>query len=332
MPKTSELTTVIPTIDDFAAFLNNADISLKKMSLLSMNVLFNAYHYAPEWFMINGKIVPTVTTSNLNVAIKTNVGADPSVADPVYIMIGWVMRILTTALSVTLNAGTNWWNAGSAELATQEIDWFTYLWWDSTTSVVVIGVSRFPQWRLYSDFSNTTTNEKYIGRSTSTPVAWDTYQNIGRFAATLGVSITYLWTIPAYTSLNLIQRPIYETRPLGFNSTISASWSMTVTSPVKGWTYYKITWDTIEVIASYSFTLWWSASNEVKFTLPFWLSQVVSYTIEWHWSYYNTTNDLAVVCQMDNANNSIVRVKRYDSAVYTLWTSQDVKISIRHKI
>jgi hypothetical protein len=70
---------------------------------------------APQGFLINGKIVTSVSSNNLTVAIKTLAGSDPSSSDPVYARIGNTVRSITAALSVTKNAGTNWFNSGAAE-------------------------------------------------------------------------------------------------------------------------------------------------------------------------------------------------------------------------
>jgi hypothetical protein len=180
---------------------------------------------APRGFLINGKIVPSVASNNLTVAIKTLAGSDPSATDPVYCRIGDTVRSITAALSVTKNAGTNWCNAGSSELATKEIDYFVYLGYNATDGVV-IGFSRIPFATEYDDFSATTTNEKYCAISTITnAAAGDDYEVIGRFAATLSAGAGYTWTVPTFTNKNLIQRPIYETRwlsainsPTGFSS------------------------------------------------------------------------------------------------------------------
>ena len=51
--------------------------------------------------MWNGKIVPSVASDNLTVALKTHAGTDPSATDPVYVMIGGVVRTITSALSAT---------------------------------------------------------------------------------------------------------------------------------------------------------------------------------------------------------------------------------------
>jgi hypothetical protein len=166
---------------------------------------------APEGFLINGKI-SVVDTAGITVAIKTLADEDPSASDPVYCRIDGVVRSITSALSVAKADGTNWMNAGSSELATQEIDYFVYLGYNATDGVV-IGFSRYPGAGEYGDFSDTTTDEKYCAISTITNAAATDYYNvIGRFAATLSAGAGYTWSVPTFTAKNLIQRPIYETR------------------------------------------------------------------------------------------------------------------------
>ncbi len=171
----------------------------------------------PRGFLINGKIVPSVDSGNLSVAIKTLAGADPSEEDPVYVRIGDTVHSITTSLSVTKNAGTNWFNAASSELATKEIDYFVYLGYNASDGVV-IGFSRYVG-NEYDDFSATSTNEKYCAISTITNAAsGDDYEIVGRFAATLSAGAGYTWSVPAFTNKNLIQRPIFETRRLSTNN------------------------------------------------------------------------------------------------------------------
>jgi len=180
----------------------------------------SALYALPDGTLWNGKIVPSVSSNNLTLALKTKAGNDPSLSDPVYVMINGTLRIITSALSVTKNAGTNWFAAGSSELATKEIDYFVYLGYNATDGVV-IGFSRIPYATLYSDFSATTTNEKYCAISTITnATAGDDYVNIGRFAATLSAGAGYTWSVPTYTTKNLIQRPIFETRWLSWQPTV----------------------------------------------------------------------------------------------------------------
>src|SRR6185436_10289424 len=113
----------------------------------------------PDGYMVNGKLSVTVASNNITVAIKTKSGGNPSTTDPVSVWINGSYRRITAALSVTKNAGTNWFASGSAELATKEIDYFAYLIWNTTpaTDIMDIGFARIPFGRVYSDFSGTTT-------------------------------------------------------------------------------------------------------------------------------------------------------------------------------
>jgi hypothetical protein len=197
---TADRTVALPllTADDTFVFRNHDNVVVK----------FNA----PEGFVTNGKIVPSVASNNLTVAIKGMDGNDPSASNPVYVRIGDTIRSITSALSVTKNAGTNYFNAGSSELATKEIDYFVYIGYNATDGVT-IGFSRIPYSTRYDGFSTTATAETYCAISTiANAAAGDTYQVVGRFAATLSAGAGYTWSVPTFTTTNLIQRPIYETR------------------------------------------------------------------------------------------------------------------------
>lgn len=191
--------------------------------------------YAPQGFLINGKIVPSVASNNLTVAIKGMDGNDPSATNPVYCRIGDTVRTITSALSVTKNAGTNWFNAGSAELATNEVDYFVYLGYNATDGVV-IGFARIPYAQRYNDFSTTTTNDHYCAISTiTTAAATDYYENIGRFAATLSAAASYNWSVPTFTGTNLIQHPITYSRAL----VLTPVWTGFSANPTTGASAYR---------------------------------------------------------------------------------------------
>lgn len=168
------------------------------------------------------KITPTVSANDLILTLTHLDGTTPSASRPLFFEIGATKRSVTAALSRTLADGTNWFNSGSAALGTKEVDYFAYVVWDSNSSAVGLSFARIPNARIVSDFSATTTNEKYCaGYSDFTST--DDVVNIGRFAATLSLSGTsHLWTVPTYTSSNLIQQPIFTTRSL--------TWAGAVTS------------------------------------------------------------------------------------------------------
>jgi hypothetical protein len=174
---------------------------------------------APQGFLINGKISVTYA-AGITVAIKTLAGTDPSATDPVYCRIGDTVRTISAALSETAADGTNWFNAGSTELATKEVDYFVYLTWASNTSIG-LGFARIVG-SEYSQFSASGVNEKCFFTH-AIMASTDYTECIGRFAATLSAGAGYTWSVPTYTAINLIQRPIYETRWLDILPTIAVS-------------------------------------------------------------------------------------------------------------
>lgn len=193
----------------------------RKLTVATLKAIMRGAENLPAGFLINGYISVTVASNNLTLAVKTLAGADPSAADPVYCRFSTTVRSITAALSVTLAAATNWMNLGGAELATKEADLFAYLGYNATDGVV-IGPARIPYATKYSDFSATSTNERYAAISTITnAAAGDEYQVIGRFAATLSAGAGYTWSVPTYTPANLIQRPIYNTRRLDWVPTLT---------------------------------------------------------------------------------------------------------------
>ena len=180
------------------------------------------WHMPPQGFMYNGKIVPSVSGGALTVAIKTLAGTDPSASDPVYIRIGDAIRSITSALSVTINGGTNWFGIGTAGLAGNETDLFTFIGLKSSDSsyrlmVGRLGIDGQLNQTGYADGDGTANTYIY---PYSQIAATDSIALIGRFAATLSAGPGYTWSVPSYTSSNLIQRPVYETRPLSYTPQI----------------------------------------------------------------------------------------------------------------
>lgn len=228
---------------------------------------FDAIYQPPQGFLINGKISVT-DTAGITVAIKTLAGDDPSETDPVFVRIGDSVHMLITALSVAKADGTNWCNAGSAELATKEIDYFVYLGYNATDGVV-IGFSRYPGANSYDDFSATTTNEKYCAISTiTTAAATDYYEVIGRFAATLSAGAGYTWSVPTYTGKNLIQRPIYETRWLDYARVVTSG-AGTPTTVTNHDSVYMVRGRQVFVNSDNTVTAKGTASSTFIVSLPF---------------------------------------------------------------
>jgi len=262
-------------INDVFTLQHNSDgthkpfsgISLASTTILTSNIDTFSFKNinAPEGFLINGKIVPTVASNNLTVAIKTMAGNDPSASDPVYVRIDDAVRTITSALSVTLNAGTNWFNAGSTELATKEIDYFVYLGWEATASAVRVGFGRISSAERQDDYNSTNTNEKHIAFDDDLN-SGDVVKVIGRFAATLSAGAGFTWSVPTFTPLNLIQRPIYETRWLDFVPVISSSMGLAITSYRIN--QYKITSNKANVQIDLEFTTSGTPASSINCTTP----------------------------------------------------------------
>ena len=273
---------------------------------------------APQGFLINGKIVPSVASNDLTVAIKGIDGNDPSASNPVYCRIGDTVRKISAALSVTKLEATNWFNAGGAELATKEIDYFVYLGYNATDGVVV-GFARIPYVCQYDGFSATSTNEKYCAISTITnAAAGDYYEVIGRFAATLSAGAGYTWTVPTFTTVNLIQRPIYETRWLTWVPAYSASGSMTYTSVTASIAQYKVTDGKCFIQHRSTGTTGGTANTELRFSLPFSPTATPTYvcnvvdTAFIPGTVYNISTNVLACSKYDNSNFGLAGSKRAD--------------------
>lgn len=219
----------------------------------------------PPGTLRNGRIVPSVSSNNLTVAIKTAAGNDPSSGEPAWVKIGNIERKITAALSVTINAATNSFNAGSAELATKEIDYFVYLCYKVSTGSVVLLVSRIPYGAVYSDFSASATNEKYAAAS-SAPASTDECQVVGRFAATLSAGAGYTWSVPTFTPVNLVLRPIYETRWLDFNF---ASSNITIGNGTTNVSRYRIKGNRVDFYNKWTLGTTSTIPTSPVFTAPF---------------------------------------------------------------
>jgi hypothetical protein len=148
--------------------------------------------------LINGFIRVTVASNNLTVAISTSSSSqvDPTSANPVYVWIGGTLRSITSALSVTMNAGTNWF--GSSFVGGTGIDtnalYIAYAGFNSINGVT-LGISTNYGTRLgsfYYGASNQTSNI-YMALSTfANATDDDNYISVGSFSATLNLSNNWI--------------------------------------------------------------------------------------------------------------------------------------------
>jgi hypothetical protein len=290
----------------------------RKTTVSEMNVFMNslAASFGPDGTMKNGKITVTVASNNITVALKTLAGSDPSASDPVYVRINGTIRTCTAALAVTKNAATNWFNSGGAELATKEIDYFAYLIWNTTpaTDIVDIGFARAPYFSVYSEASATTTNEKYLAYANgSAPTSTDDMVVIGRFAATLSATAAFNWSVPTFTNINLIQRPIFETRWLIWAPVTTCSGSLTY-GTITNSVVYKIINDRLMYTLIQTGTLGGSASNTIYNTVPFESLQAATNNVGG--GFGTTAGGLSASVVITAGTPDLIQCRRYDIGNY----------------
>jgi hypothetical protein len=285
----------------------------------------NTMQNFPEGFLINGKISPTVASNNLTVAIKTLAGTDPSATDPVYVMIGGVMRSITSALFSKYDAGVNWCNAGSAELATKEIDYFVHIGFSTgTLPGVRVGFSRIPYATLISDFSATATNEKFTEMAFGTySNTTDTVVNIGRFAATLSAGAGYTWSVPTFTSSNLIQRPIYETRNLSWTPVYTSGGTMTFTPTTIGNNTYKIVGTRLFYSNNVYGTTGGTTNTTIRYTVPFGRVSTFAYEYIGSGQVYDNTYFVSSIGFVDT-NSNLISASKSDGSNWTITTNRQI--------
>ena len=218
------MTTTFPNaVDSFDLLEDGTDSPLASHQndradaiVATQNYLLDSF---PEGILVNGVIFVEVQSSDLYVWIKTLAGTNPSTTDPVYIRLNGQVWKITSPLYVVKADGTNWANLGGSELAAKLVNLFVYIGYNATDGVV-LGWSRIPGARKYSDFSTTSTNEKYAAISTITSAAADDfYTVVGRFSATLSAGAGYTWSVSG--TGDIVQYPTFSTQWLTYLPTFT---------------------------------------------------------------------------------------------------------------
>jgi hypothetical protein len=239
--------------------------------------------WEPDFYKYN--IVTSVASWNLTVALKNYLWQDPSATVPVKVQIWDTIRTITSALNYTRTAWSNWLNMWNLELATKEVDLFTYLfysWWN-----IGIAISRIPYANIKEDFIYSDTNEKWLLISFDAD-NWSKFINIGRFNTILSAWPGHTFSLPA-TSV-IINRPIYSTRWLDCIATLSgATWSAWSYAESDASAKYKISENTINFMFWKKVTNIWSWSWDSLLKTPFGWSNL-SNLILWSWWIMNWNN------------------------------------------
>jgi len=224
--------------------------------------------YADAFNVTRYKIAPSVASNDLTVALKTVDGNDPSSTEPLFFKIGNSIRVVSSALSITIVAATNWFNSGGAELATNVAPYFVYLVWDSNSSAVALTIARKPHYRIVAAAMATTTSEDHIyGYSGFT--AGDDMANIGYFEATLSAGAGYTWTVPTFTNLNLRHNPTFESQIMTYTPTHTRVTTPYTNAPTTNKAEYKVRQHMLWIYENHTQNGTPGGSGFQRFTLPF---------------------------------------------------------------
>jgi len=212
------------------------------------------------------KISATIASNNLTVAVQHLDGSSPSTNNPLAFKVGDVFKIATSALSVTKNAGTNWMNAGSAELATHAIDFFVYAIKETGAAAgLKIGFSRIPYALTMANFVNSTVSEKYIAGNWTNFNSTDEVAVIGRFRAQLSAAASYNWSI---VSPVIVNKPVFETGWLTYTPLVSSdTGTLTTVGTVSA--SYQIVGQNISIEQSAAITTNGTGATAIRMSIPF---------------------------------------------------------------
>lgn len=171
----------------------------------------------------NGKVVVSNPGGVLTASIKTLLNADPSPNAPVRVIVNNELRTITTPLTVTVPAGLNAFNTGSAEMATLFANYFIFIG-VSNTNKTALGIARFPYYRTGSQFIDTV-NSQYYGRFADTdgtvlaaPSQVNSVVCIDRIRAIQSGGAGYTWSAAG----NVYNSPILRSEEIPFAITPQA--------------------------------------------------------------------------------------------------------------
>lgn len=274
--------------------------------------------------MVNGQIMaddPPFHSNNLTVYIKTLAGNDPSPSDPVLVRIGNTIHTISSALSVTKNAGTAWMNLSSTCLASMLTGLFVYLGYNATDGVI-LGFSRIPWAKSYGDFSTTNTNEGYGAFSNISHAAGtDPYELVGRFTSRMTSGNNWIGVS------DIINRPIYETEWSGYDPTPTCTGSMTITSPVVTYARYIMHMKKIEFHIRATGTLAGTASYGIYVPLPFNVVYAANFDTIGTANIVDAGGSFSGVVYATDGSPDLATIVKYSYANFTLGAGFIINIS-----
>jgi len=265
--------------------------------------------WGPEWYWINYKIVPSINWWDLTISMKTLAWTDASSLNPISIRIGDTVRMLTSSLSVTAAAWTNYLNMWSLQLVDNIVNLFVYLVRESDWIRLLL--SRKPLYRTYWELIwLNNTDEKWSINTLLTSDSTAVMENIWRISLILDAWnnwVTPVWWFNVYNMRTIDGDWDYTPQYI-------PSGSMTYTGVTTSVAKYKIIGNIAHVLITSTGTIGWTPGNTLEFSRPitpantafFWTTGsciVVDNSISKSWLlFYDTWDTAFVVRKYDSSN------------------------------
>jgi hypothetical protein len=272
----------------------------------------------------NGKVVVSNPGGVLTASIKTLLNADPSPNAPVRVIVNNELRIITTPLTVTVPAGFNVFNTGSAEMATFASNYFVFIG-VSTSNKTALGIARFPYYRTGSQFIDTI-DSNYYGRFADTdgtvlvtPTAVTNVVLVDRFQAIQSAGAGYTWSAAG----NVYGAPINVATKFNFNPVISSSMGLAITNYQER--AFIVHDNMIDIFLRLEFTTSGTATNGIDCTIPVTLPSTFTPGNLSCNRIFDSGNLGGVVSDTANANK--FQVQKYNSANWNLGSPKYFMVS-----
>jgi hypothetical protein len=214
--------------------------------------------------LINGRITATLSSNNLTVSIVRMDGENPTTTYPVYCFINGIKREINTATSITITGGSNVFNQNLlSTTANKTYNLFVHLIWDTNGNTVRLGLSRIVMGGIYSDYSTTTTSNRFIAISGGTPNSTDAVEVIARIQVTTN-------TVNNFTgvSTRILYGNITSSEVLSYTPTMTPLAPMTISNIVYNQAEYILNGNTCRIWLDIGFTLGGTATATIDIGLP----------------------------------------------------------------
>ena len=270
------------------------------------------------------KLTPSIASSNLTVTLTHMDGTTPATSRPLWFKIGDAWRAVSGALSVSVTAALGdifLWDTGKIQGNDAQI--FVYMIDNNGTAQ--IGVSPCPM--LVTVATNYYSNGSQTGAAGHTNIVMSGTRDATNTCCVVGrVNVSQTdannWQSP--TSAKIVNDPVYNTDPMNWTPSPTATAPMTLTTPVVDEAYYAVEqWDvhyTLRITATTATT----ASAAIRATVPIASDVSTNFPTIGHAIVNDGGGNLAGTCSI---GAGLIIIGRYDGGNFGLGAGRTVRAS-----